>query len=272
MKHSICFYLVIFSLLITSLQYHFGIGYSPDSNWYILLADRFGVSLDLSRRAVFAPLFPWSLGILRFIGLSTEASIFLYWFISYSILLFIFYRVTDSPTISCLAILAVLSNARTMGLFRMAWTELGYAVILLVAIYSLYELNAPDRSIVGHDISYRYRLLFVISLSLLPLQRYIGAYLCVYLGLVYLIYGIHGTPSLFSRAVDLFVAATPTVLVLVWNVLISGHFSGSRALAPSTFTQNIALTARVLYTSFNIDVGHISFCIICGFICILRRT
>ncbi len=233
--------LIISALAVVLFQYFLGINYSPDSNWYLLLSDLMGNSNDFDRLAVLAPLYYWSLGILKFFGFSTIGSILFYWWISYSAILAILFSATKNIFLSVIGLIAILSNPANLALYRQVWTEMGYSAILMVSVYSFYKLATQKEK------SNEYELLFLISISLLPIQRYIGAYISIYLGLVYLFLNIK---YILERFRNLIMAALPLIFVVSWNILLTGHISGFRKTGIFTLMENYELAKKVILDFF----------------------
>lgn len=235
-------WLSIIALSIILFQYFLGIKYSWDSNYYLLFSDGIASSNNFDRMAVYAPLYYWSLGILNFFGLSSVGSILLYWWISYFAILTVLFSLTRNIVISALGLIAILSNPTTLSLYRYAWTELGYSAILVVAIYSLYKILTEEKE------NNSYQLIFLISISILPVQRYIGGYLSVYLGLIYL---FSNRKYILNRLSKLIIATLPLIFVISWNVLLTGHMSGSRQPGSLSLLENFELARKVLFQNFS---------------------
>ncbi|MFC4721175.1 hypothetical protein ACFO5O_02495 [Geojedonia litorea] len=232
------FFIVAF--LVTLLQYQLGIRFSYDSNWYIYNASKIGENLDFTRPPVYAPLYGWSLGFLNLIGISTIGSVFIYWWASYLCLLIGFHFLLKNVGLTICCLCVVLSNLTTNNLFKFVWTELGYSALLMFSVSSLYTFKISNNK--------AFKILFLISIALLPLQRYIGAILSVYLGLVYL---FHSKNKIVQRAIELVVSAIPITILVLNNFLLSGHFSGARESATISLATNVKSTIRVLYYNFS---------------------
>ncbi|SFV63090.1 hypothetical protein MNB_SV-6-558 [hydrothermal vent metagenome] len=243
-KYKPYLFIGFFSFLVVLLQYHVGFECSWDSLWYILFADWIGNSLNFDRLAVYPPLYYETLGFFKLFGLSTISTILLYWWICYYIIITLFYSLTRNITVSILALLAILSNIDLWNTYRTIWTEMGYSVLLLTALHSLYKyLNSVDSKN-----SYKY--LFLFSIAMLPIQRYIGVYISIYLGLIYL---FSSKKDLLQRFYDLMMAITPLLFVLAWNYLLSGFVAGPREPSPYSFAKNFHMSRDVLSGNFHIE-------------------
>ena len=239
-------YLVVafVSLLIVLLQYHIGFEYSWDSLWYILFADWIGDSFNFDRLAVYSPLYYETLGFFKLFGLSTISTILLYWWICYFIIISLFYTLTKNMFISILALFAILSNINLWVTYRTIWTEMGYSVLLLAALYSLYKY------LDNNDSKNSYKYIFLFSIAMLPIQRYIGVYISIYLSLLYL---FSSKKDLLQRFYDLVIASIPLLFVLVWNYLLSGFIAGPREPSPYSFEKNLHMSRDVLSGYFHIE-------------------
>ena len=142
-----------------------------------------------------------------FLGFNTIISILIYWGISYFLILTVFYLTSKNFLYSIVGFIAILSNLSTFDLFRFVWTELGYSVILVMAVFSLYKYhNCYDK---------KFKILFLISIALLPIQRYIGAYISLYLGLIYLFLDKKHT---IKRGLELSLTLLPIIIAIrVWR-------------------------------------------------------
>ncbi|MDU8885491.1 hypothetical protein RXV94_04905 [Yeosuana sp. MJ-SS3] len=244
------------ALVVVLLQSKLGIRYSYDSNWYIIFANRISENLDFTHQPVYAPLYSWSLGFLNLIGLSTILSILVYWWVSYFFILIGFYLLLKNIGFSVLGLFVVLSNLTVSSLFRFVWTELGYSVLLIFSVLSLYKLiNSSNKN---------YKVLFLLSISLLPLQRYIGGFISVYLGLIYLFFN---NKNILKKSFELFLATIPISTVVIWNLFVSGFISGKRKSATSSLIDNLKQTLNVLYHNFSPE--WLIFIFICFVIIIL---
>jgi hypothetical protein len=235
-------WIFIGSAAFTALQYNLGVLYSWDSNWYLIFSESMSENMDFDRKAVYAPLYYFSLSILQFLGFTSEGSVVAYWFICYSALVFFLYRVTKSVVASLLIFVVIVAVEATGVLYRFAWTELGYATILVAASVFLYEHLAKGKS-------KKSELAFLVCLSLLPVQRYIGGYIAVYMGLVYLSF----SPSVscfFKRSRRLALATIPLVSIILWNMIISGEVSGPRPETPYSYAENFNLAESVIFNHF----------------------
>jgi hypothetical protein len=239
-KYKAYLFLGLFSLAVVLFQYTLEIKYSWDSNWYILFSDWIGNSFNFDRLAVYPPLYYLSLGLLESLGLNIVSSILVYWWISYFLILIVFFSITRSSLLSILGLITIISNPKTLSMFRYVWTELGYSVILMIATYLLFKILTEDKS-------KKYKVIFLISIALLPTQRYIGAYISTYLGLIYL---FSNRNYILNRLSELLVATLPLLFLFAWNLLLTGHIAGPRTASSIPMMKNFILTQNVLFNVF----------------------
>ena len=231
------FFVAGFTVLI---QNYIGILYNYDSNAYLYFANNIVYNLDFLRDPRYAPLYSFSLSFLQFSGLNTVQSILVYSLGSYYLILLGFYLISKNSIFSIIGFFTIFSNLTTATQFRFVWTELGYSVLLITAVLGLYK----------YKISYntKYKFLFLFSIALLPVQRYIGGYVSLYLGLIYFFLY---KKNFVNRGVELFLTTIPLVIVILWNIYLSGYISGPRVKAHLGLIENTKLVLKVLYFNFS---------------------
>jgi len=231
------FFVAVFTVLI---QNYIGILYSYDSNVYLYFANKIVYNLDFLRDPRYTPLYSFSLSFLQFSGLNTVQSILVYSLGSYYLILLGFYLISKNSIFSIIGFFTIFSNLTTASVFRFVWTELGYSMFLITAVIGLYK----------YRISYntKYKLLFLFSIALLPIQRYIGGYVSLYLGLIYLFLY---KKDFIKRGVELSLTIIPIVIVVLWNISLSGNISGPRVKAHLGLIENTKLVLKILYFNFS---------------------
>ncbi|MCB1198651.1 MAG: hypothetical protein KDK51_09775, partial [Deltaproteobacteria bacterium] len=253
-------------ILIAAFMRARGFVYTGDSEWYLMLAD-YSSQGFLARNPRYAPLYSWCLAFIRFFGFTFKNVQFIYVCLVFIGFLLAARKYFRSVTLAFLFFILIIRNPTVFEIFSHVWTELGYSLLLFLCGFSLIHMigNAPK------NLFTRYDLLFLCSIALLPLQRYIGGYVAWYLGCLYL--ALHyRKPSILSRFTALFISSVPTVLMLFWNLYISGGIAGEgRDPAIFTLFENVQFMKRVLVQFFSVEFFLFVFSVIGGIFLIRRK-
>lgn len=240
MKNSIStnyFVLFILAILLSSFQIYLGVSYSYDSNWYLLFSESIR-NLSLERRVEYAPLISWTLGLIKLLGFHGVNAIFIYWLFLYFSILCLFQLYLRNIWLTFFSVGAILTNELYYRSIQYLWTEFGYSVILAAAVSSLLLIIVGKNERISSPI-------FFLAIAFLPLQRYIGSYISLYLAIIFLLW----SPSnVYLKSIcKLSLSFLPILIVMYWNFLISGHYSGPRSpsLVPS-YIDNLVIAFNVL--------------------------
>lgn len=236
--------LVFIAFLCTILQTYHGIHYSDDSRIYILFSQILSDNFDFDKPEAYAPLYIWTLALLKSLGLGTVAAIYFTWFFYYLIITFSFSLVSKSSLLSGIGLIFVFSNMATGFLYRYVWTELGYAALLTLSCATLYTISSLH--------SEKMCRFFLLTLALLPLQRYIGAFIAMYLSLIYLLSYRDLADRLLALKKLSFIF-TPAAIIYSWNFLSSGDISGPRIGVTTPYRLVIDQATSVIIEDFFVE-------------------
>ena len=252
----------LFVLAATVYQAQLGAFYTWDSDVYLIMANKLAHQFSLERSALYAPLYPLTISIPQMVGFDTNQAVQTAWFISFFLIAVSAYLLSRSVVVAVMALLFLFATEATAFNYRYAWTEMGYAALLTTAISGLFIhiTNTDNRKAL---------LMFLIALALLPVQRYIGGYMSFLLGLIFI--GFSVDRKMFLRRSGMSaLAAIPTVLVILHNYELSGHFAGKRSAAISGFVQNAELSWSTLVQSFQGEMVLVAVTITISIIMVFR--
>jgi hypothetical protein len=236
--------LILIAFLCTILQAYHGIQYSDDSRIYILFSQILSDNFDFDKPEAYAPLYIWTLALLKLFGFGTVAAIYCTWFSYYLIIAFSFSLISRDSLLSGIGLIFVFSNMATGVLYRYVWTELGYAALLSIACAALYtSVNLKSEKMCR---------LFLLALALIPLQRYIGAFVAMYLSLIYLLTQ-QGLANRLHASKKLFLIFTPAAVIYSWNFLSSGDISGPRIGVTTSYRLVIDQARSVIFEDFLVE-------------------
>ena len=226
------------AMAYTFLQAYHGIHYSHDSKIYLLFSQTISDNFDFDRPESYAPLYFWTLALIRLLGFDAISAIHISWLLYYLVIVYSFYLVSGSILVSALGLFFISSSMVTGLLFRYVWTELGYSALLTLLCATAFLLIS-DKACKGE-------LVFLLALALLPLQRYIGAYLSVYVGFIYVV-SQYGSGNIVKNFLRVLIAFSPAMIIYCWNFLLSNNISGPRIRVNTEYTlvMNEALSVIV---------------------------
>lgn len=84
---------------------------------------------------------------------------------------------------------------------------------------------------------------------MLPIQRYIGGYVAIYFGFIFLLSSV-SFHDFLKKIFGLIIATIPFICVIAWNFIISDGISGSRSPAEFSFYQNLIFSLQVINDFF----------------------
>jgi len=221
-----------------------GFVFGYDSDYYIGYAELTANGGFADRKVVYAPLFSWTLAFFRLFKLDFGSAYFIYAAACWLVIGEIFFRASKNALLAAMALLFVLANVQVLTRYGHVMSELGYATLILITAYNLLtyvRTNTPGSLLAG-----------IAAMALLPIQRYIGGYVVAALGLAILADVVlrRDDRALKVALIGLALASLPTIGVLTWNVVATGHISGPREPALLGIAGNAELLWSVLRKDF----------------------
>lgn len=211
------------TVIVTWYFQRFGFADSPDSGWYLLVADSFSQG-HFERNPRYAPLYSYCLGALKFLGLNFHQAITVYMGLIFAAFLWFGNQIIKNIPILILFFLSVLFNATTYQAFHMIWTETGYSLFMFIATVGLLRMEKGNAN---------YSYLVILGACALPVQRYIGGYLSFYLGLLYIFFDLK-LSQIVRRGVWMVVAAIPAATLILMNYMNTETVAGN-GREPATY-------------------------------------
>ncbi len=228
--------------------YQQGYVFTWDSNMYLIFADMFAQGYP-DRESSYAPLTIWSLGALRRILGDFPASLNAYFFIVWFAWFWLVSRAAGGALLAgALAFVVLFGNPVVLEQFAIVLSEPAYSVLFSIAFVSLLALVLPAGRQKAPPAGWQ--AAFLIALALLPVQRYAGAFVAVFLGAAYLV----AQPGL-QRLRRLALAALPGLFVLFWNLRATGHPTGYREPSHRGFAENMATLGDTIGATFRPELA-----------------
>ncbi len=252
-KSHIEFVFCVFFIAIATWYFQrIGFADSPDSGWYLLVADSFSQGL-FERNPRFAPLYSYCLGTLKFLGLNFHQALTVYLGLTFAAFFFIGNQIIKNIPILILFFVAIFLNAPTYEAFHRIWTEVGYSLFMFIATVGL--LRMVTRS---SNFSY----LVILSACALPVQRYIGGYLSLYLGLLYIFFDLKSS-QIIRRFLWMVVAAIPATTLILMNYLSTETIAGNgRDPATYSIRENTTMLLGIFRHYFSYEMILYAFAIV----------
>ena len=252
-----------FALAATVYQAQQGALFSWDSDAYLITANKLAHLFSLERGALYAPLYPLTISIPQFVGFDTLQAVQIAWFISFLLIAGSAYILSRSVIVAAMALLFLFANEATAYHYRFAWTEMGYAALLTTAISGLFLHITDTKNKIA-------LFVFLMTFALLPVQRYIGGYMSLLLGLIFIGYSVDRKMFL-QRAGMTALATIPSIMVVLHNYALTGHLTGERSAAESSFLQNVEFTWLTLVQSFRGEMVLVVSTIAFALVVLIRR-
>jgi len=230
--------------------HHYGVGYSPDSVYYLSLARNLRIGLGIGDLTISPPLYPILLGATSFILSKDPIAIaHIINAVSFGFVIFLSgvlfkIQIKSSPSLAFLGSVIVLVSVPLIEIYLMAWTEPVF--ILFVLLYTLLMdlyLKKETRILL---------LLLSLCVALACLTRYIGI-LLIPLGTISIFVYSSSNPTekkFFNLGLFAIISALPIGTWIIRNYFVSGTLFGDRYLSTYTYYQNLTSTFDSLLSWF----------------------
>lgn len=226
-----------------------GMGYSPDSIEYVLSAARLGFSGEFAMLPVWPPLFPSLIALLSillpFPAVAAEALVgfcAMGLLVAFALNLRLF---SQNVLLNIVFILLLLTLPPFFSVGTMAWSEIPYTFVSLLAIFFFLRFQREDR-IADLYIAFAFA-------SIAMMTRYVGVILLPTLTIGLLLNSKNkNRPPLSLRRLFLlnFTASAPLVIYLARNQIAFGSFTGSRVPVDRSLLTGMNLMSGTFVNDF----------------------